>query len=555
MATPIDTVLEGRIPLSSVPYSGCNTRIVSLFDVNIPEDATDEEYRSIYARYAQQSSPQDKTSNASLLRDAIESIKYGISPPVAFPTETVYGLGADATNEPATSGIFAAKGRPSDNPLIVHVASVSHLERVTGAPLPEVYKSVAEKFWPGPLTILLPVPPSGVFAKNVHSAQTTIGFRIPSSKYARFFLAATDRPIAGPSANSSGKPSPTTARHVFDDLKGKINFILDGGTCEVGVESTVVDGLHDPPLVLRPGGVSLEELRAFGREIGGEVGGKWARTTVGYKTHKMGHSTLNGNGGVCVSALNGESRLSTPESEASSSNATNGAIDYYEDVNGAPRAPGMKYRHYAPRGRLTLFSEDAFRSGRVAANMDGIVNELQFGSSNLQRPGNENKVNIGIISCRWPPFADLKHAFSSMVDSTNISSDVPTSESAAEKPDTIIKSVYADITTIARLRCSSIDVTLYNVQLGPEISILAHSLFGVLRLFDDLDCAYIFAETVQRSSSTPSVTSSSAPASGNNIVNGENHDRNDRIGVRQARRDLEDAVIDRIEKAAAERID
>ena len=204
MASTVDSVLEDRIPLSSIPYSGCDTRIVSLFELDIPEDATDEEYRSIYTHYTQQSSPQDKTSNASLLRDAIESIKYGISPPVAFPTETVYGLGADATNEPATSGIFAAKGRPSDNPLIVHVASISHLERVTGVPLPEIYKSVAEKFWPGPLTILLPVPSSGVFAKNVHPTQTTIGFRIPSSKYARFFIAATDRP---PPSAASRRPA------------------------------------------------------------------------------------------------------------------------------------------------------------------------------------------------------------------------------------------------------------------------------------------------------------------------------------------------------------
>ncbi len=539
MATTVDSVIIDGGQLSTMPYTNCDTRIASLLDMKLPQHATEEEYRNIYRKHTAQGSPQDRASNASLLRDAVESIKYGISPPVAFPTETVYGLGADATNAPAISGIFAAKGRPSDNPLIVHVASISHLERVTGAPLPDVYKSVAQRFWPGPLTILLPVPTSGIFAKNVHPAQNTIGFRIPFSKYARFFIAATDKPIAGPSANSSGKPSPTTARHVLDDLKGKINFILDGGTCEVGVESTVVDGLHDPPLILRPGGVSLEEFRALGREVGGEVGDKWARTAIGYKSHNAGEKTPSANGHE--SPTNGIPGASTSPLGSSSSGDTNGIAIYEEDLNGAPRAPGMKYRHYAPRGRLILFSEEAFQAGRVAQRLDDIVSTADSDGT-LFQSWKQEEIKVGMISCHWPPFAGLHE--SRLAISRQVGYDV----------DALAHSEYTEITSIARVRKNDSNITFYNVQLGPDISTLAHSLFGVLRLFDDLDCAYIFAETVHCSAVAASPNVLSAPAF--KLVNGAAvQSGKERVGQRQVQQDLEDAVIDRIEKAAAERVD
>ncbi|ETI20592.1 Sua5/YciO/YrdC/YwlC family protein [Cladophialophora carrionii CBS 160.54] len=546
MATTVDGVINDCVHLSSLPYSGCDTRIVSLLDINIPDQATEEEYRAIYTRYIQKSSLGSRASNASRLRDAVESIRYGVAPPVAFPTETVYGLGADATNEAAVSGIFAAKGRPSDNPLIVHIASIAHLERITGEPLPDVYEPVARRFWPGPLTILLPIPASGIFAKNVHPAQNTIGFRIPSSKYARFFIAAADRPIAGPSANSSGKPSPTTAAHVLHDLRGKINFILDGEGCDVGVESTVVDGLHDPPLILRPGGVGLEEFRALGREVGGEVGEKWARTTIGYKT-SVHHavetaSNTSGSPSVAASTTSGSGGATASEElHADHSNgSSNGVASYEEDVNGAPRAPGMKYKHYAPRGRLVLFSRHAYQAGRVQERLD------QLAGAETHQP-----VKVGIISCHWPPFAGLKD-ISSTVDPTRITEISKPKEGGQKKPDPILHSAYADITSIAPLRVRDTDVTLYNVQLGTEISSLAHSLFGVLRLFDELECSYIFAEMVQHSGPSPlqDQRSTSEVTSGKVTEGGT-----DRSGSRQLRRDLEDAVIDRIEKAAAERVD
>ena len=555
MASTVDSVRAERARLSSFPYKGCNTRIVSLQDLDIPEQATDEEYRSIYARYTQQTTSQDRWSNSFLLRDAIESIKHGIAPPVAFPTETVYGLGADATNEAAVSGIFAAKGRPSDNPLIVHVASTSHLEQVTGTPLPEVYKLVAERFWPGPLTILLPVSPSGNFARNVHPAQSTIGFRIPSSKYARFFIAATDKPIAGPSANSSGKPSPTAARHVIDDLKGKINFILDGGDCEVGVESTVVDGLHDPPLILRPGGVSLKEFRALGKEIGGELGDHWARTTTGYKTHGT-HSTssdMSGNGTLAMPASTGTSASSSQSPTRSGGDVVDSNPSYVEDVNGAPRAPGMKYRHYAPRGRLILFSENAFREGRVKEKLNEIMQGSQSQYCSPEHGEKNHTLRIGVISCHWPSFAGLEDYFSATTSKANFN-DITNSKSMGQGPDVKSHSLYADTILIAKTRNLNKDITFYNVELGPQISTLAHSLFGVLRLFDDLNCAYMFAEAVQQCSQTFSLTSSPGFGSETRLANGDYDEDNDRPSIRQARRDLEDAVIDRIEKAAAERV-
>ncbi|EXJ92958.1 hypothetical protein A1O3_01514 [Capronia epimyces CBS 606.96] len=508
----MEEIIRNGQRLAFVPYTNCDTRIVSLKELDLPETASDEEYRQIYLEYTQGAG---SNRNASLLRDAVESIRHGIAPPVAFPTETVYGLGADATNEAAISGIFAAKGRPSDNPLIVHAASIAHLERLTGERLPEIYHALAQRFWPGPLTILLPVPkdPRFRFARNVHPGQSTIGFRIPASKSARFFIAATDRPVAGPSANSSGKPSPTTAQHVFDDLKGKINFVLDAGPCDVGVESTVVDGLHDPPLILRPGGVSQSELVAHGRQFAN----RFAHTAIGYKRHDTTGS---------------------------------GDKDLLDDVDAAPRAPGMKYKHYAPRGRLVLFSEPAVAAGRVAAKFDELVRAFAHSHT-----GGEDKdgLAVGLISCHWPPFAGL-----------------PVTPSSATPSSVVSESVYGPITSVATYTLALtpvpvpqpstrleqvVKVTLYNVHIGPDIMHLAHSLFGVLRLFDHLDCTFIFAEAVRRSGGVGDGIlrpNADADADADAAVDGNG------IGIASAEsptRDIEDAVIDRIEKAATERVE
>ena len=226
--------------------------------------------------------------------------------PVAFPTETVYGLGADATRSAAVRGIFKAKQRPSDNPLIVHISSLKQLNdlltpvKSPGSPIPSIYIPLIEKFWPGPLTIIMPLPKPSPFAPEVTATLDTVGVRMPSSLLALALIHLADKPLAAPSANTSSKPSPTTAAHVFDDLSGRVEMIVDGGSCNVGVESTVVDGLCDPPLILRPGAVSLEMIKSCEG---------WSNVKIGY-ADGVEHAT--------------------------------------------PRAPGMKYRHYSPQARVVL---------------------------------------------------------------------------------------------------------------------------------------------------------------------------------------------------------
>ena len=233
--------------------------------------------------------------------------------PVAFPTETVYGLGADATRSSAVRGIYNAKQRPSDNPLIVHISSLSQLRRLlmpgysqslTPDPIPDVYHPLIERFWPGPLTVLLPLPKPSPFASEVTAGLPTVGVRMPASRLALALIQTAGVPLAAPSANASGKPSPTTAAHVLHDLDGRIDLILDGGACDVGVESTVVDGLSRPPAILRPGGVSIEMLRLCPG---------WEDVRIGYKD------------------------MAQP--------------------GGVPRAPGMKYKHYSPKAKVLLFRE------------------------------------------------------------------------------------------------------------------------------------------------------------------------------------------------------
>ncbi|MBS7576394.1 MULTISPECIES: L-threonylcarbamoyladenylate synthase [unclassified Enterococcus] len=178
---------------------------------------------------------------------------------VAFPTETVYGLGAPATDSAAVRAVFQAKGRPSDNPLIVHVSNLSMVERYAKK-IPKVFYQLVEQFWPGSLTLILE-------AKNlpdeVTAGLSTVAFRMPDSQLTLNLIEQLGTPIVGPSANTSGKPSPTKAAHVFHDLDGKISAILDGGSAKIGVESTVVDLTGKTPLILRPGKVTLSDLKVI----------------------------------------------------------------------------------------------------------------------------------------------------------------------------------------------------------------------------------------------------------------------------------------------------
>ncbi|CQR46152.1 Threonylcarbamoyl-AMP synthase [Paraliobacillus sp. PM-2] len=176
---------------------------------------------------------------------------------VAFPTETVYGLGADATKETAVSKIFKAKGRPSDNPLIVHLADIEQVPHYVKRVTP-IAEKLINTFMPGPITVIL--PSNEKIATNVTAGLDTLGLRIPDHPIARALLREAGLPIAAPSANTSGKPSPTTAIHVFHDLNGKIAGIVDSASTNVGVESTVVDCTGDVPIILRPGGITREQI-------------------------------------------------------------------------------------------------------------------------------------------------------------------------------------------------------------------------------------------------------------------------------------------------------
>jgi L-threonylcarbamoyladenylate synthase len=259
-------------------------------------------------------------ADAGTLKQAAHELM-STNTPVAFPTETVYGLGADATRSAAVKEIFASKGRPADNPLIVHIHSLPQLRALLLGkldfvgdgkdagkdPIPEIYRPVIERFWPGPLTIILPAPENSILAPEVTAGLTTFGARMPRSIIALSLLRLCGRPLAAPSANASTRPSPTAAEHVYDDLNGKLNLIIDGGPCEVGVESTVIDGLSSPPAILRPGGVTVEQLR--------QCPG-WENVVVGYK-------------------------------------------DKQAEDSSKPRAPGMKYRHYSPKASVLLFEAGA----------------------------------------------------------------------------------------------------------------------------------------------------------------------------------------------------
>jgi L-threonylcarbamoyladenylate synthase len=179
---------------------------------------------------------------------------------VAFPTETVYGLGADATNPSAIEKIFAAKGRPSTNPLIVHVADTATAQRYTTA-WPPAASRLSSAFWPGPLTLVLPKAPS--IAPRVTATLSTVGLRVPNHPLALKLLRAFDGPLAAPSANRSTRISPTTAAHVRAELKDEVDLILDGGPCTVGIESTVLDLTVNPPAILRPGAISREQIQSI----------------------------------------------------------------------------------------------------------------------------------------------------------------------------------------------------------------------------------------------------------------------------------------------------
>ena len=293
---------------------------------------------------------------------------------VAFPTETVYGLGGNALDPEASRRIYAAKGRPSDNPLIVHIADLGSLNRIVSR-IPDSALALADAFWPGPLTMIL--PRSSEVPSETTGGLDTVAVRMPSHPAALELIRRSGGYIAAPSANTSGRPSPTRAQHVYDDLNGRIDMIIDGGPVGIGIESTIIDLTEEVPMVLRPGFISIDMLRA----VVGDV-----RMDPGLRA---------------------------------------------DDPSFRPKAPGMKYRHYAPKASLII--------------VEGEENAVRARIEELAREAEENGGLAGIIA---------------------------TDEDASSYTHGIVRSAgtRSDEITISR------------------------TLFGILREFDDLHVSVIYSE-------------------------------------------------------------
>ncbi len=223
---------------------------------------------------------------------------------VAFPTETVYGLGGDGLNPEASAKIYAAKGRPSDNPLIIHIAEVSDIEKLA-VDIPEIAYRCAECFWPGPMTMIL--KKANIVPSETTGGLSTVAIRLPSDEIARTLIRESGVYIAAPSANTSGRPSPTRASHVYEDLAGRIDMLIDGGSCEIGLESSIIDLSGEQPLILRPGFITKEDFERVVASV------EYDRAVVAKTMQK--------------------------------------------DV--VAKAPGMKYRHYAPKGQIYIVEGEA----------------------------------------------------------------------------------------------------------------------------------------------------------------------------------------------------
>lgn len=379
-----------------------------------------------------------ESTSIQVLKQAADHLRTKDTP-VGFPTETVYGLGADATRSSAVKGIYAAKRRPQDNPLIIHVSDLDMLRDLlkpitNGAttnghtdPIPEIYQPLISRFWPGPLTILLPNPEPSPLAPEVTAGLRTFGARMPSSPLALSLIKLTGKPLAAPSANASTRPSATTASDVLEDMDGRVELILDGGCCQVGVESTVVDGLCSPPVVLRPGGVSIEDIRSCAG---------WEGVQKAYKDHAE----------------------------------TGGKSE-------APRAPGMKYKHYSPQARVILY-EASFTDGKAGIAQKDI--ETISALSKHANAQDTRTASIAIIRTQaWAPGAGLQcGSFFSKRSSDDKGVDLDVQESEL---------LDADGTSTGKL---------FDLSIGQDAKSVAQGLFSALRELDRRKPQLIFVEGI-----------------------------------------------------------
>lgn len=294
------------------------------------------------------------TTNDNDIRQAAAIIKDGGL--VAFPTETVYGLGANALDAEAVARIYEAKGRPSDNPMIVHIARASDIGQLTPMLSPDIV-ALIDNFWPGPLTMVLKKKPE--VPDRTTGGLDTVAVRMPDSEAALKLISMADCPIAAPSANISGRPSPTRAKDVIADMDGKINAVISGDDCRVGIESTVVDMTGDVPTILRPGIITAENIEAaIGRKV------------------RYDKSLLN------------DARPEILDPAAGSGELSDGF---------RPKSPGMKYKHYAPKAEMTI----------IEGRREKVKSEIERLRVLNERLG----LKVGVILFEEKAFIEAAHDF------------------------------------------------------------------------------------------------------------------------------------------------
>lgn len=344
----------------------------------------------------------DEEYNRRIFDKASEILKQGGL--VAFPTETVYGLGGNGLDSHASEKIYAAKGRPSDNPLIIHIADIDALE-VLCTDVPKMAYRLAQRFWPGPLTMIL--NKSGIVPHTTTGGLDTVAIRMPNHKTALRLIKASGVYIAAPSANLSGRPSPTKASHVLQDMDGRIDMIIDDDGVDIGIESTIVDLTSGIPVILRPGYITREMLES----VAGEV--------------EIDRAIAPGN------------------------------ISQASDIR--PKAPGMKYRHYAPRGEMLIVEGDDIKT---------VTEKINIIASEKKREG----LKVGVLA----------------TDETRM--------------------------------CYKADIVLSVGNRESDISISSH-LFDVLRKFDDLGAEYILSEGFSREKVGYAIMNRLLKAAGGKTIN------------------------------------
>ena len=389
--------------------------------------------------------------NAEVIDLAAEILRRGGL--VAFPTETVYGLGGDALDPSAAMRIYAAKGRPSDNPLIVHIADTADVWKLAEE-VPDTAVMLMEAFWPGPLTIIL--KKKTIVPDATTGGLSTVAIRMPSHPAAMEMIRRSGVYVAAPSANRSGRPSPTTAEHVAEDLKGASDMILDGGPVGIGIESTIVDLTGEVPMILRPGFITPAMLEA----IVGHVELDPSLVALEEETDE----------GTMTEAELAEASVratETSHTEASTDTAAAHSLPSVDSAMQHPKAPGMRYTHYAPKGTLSIIT-DRLHPEQVTEAVTGHIRAL---AAAALAEGHETAV-------------------------------MTTGETAAAY-DALQSNPHFHL------------ILLGNSQDGQTVA--AH-LYGALRTCDALDCDRIFSESFRRDALGSAIMNRLVKAAGHRII-------------------------------------